>query len=259
MNAAAFSATPAGRSRIVTPEEVQALRELIASHIEAATKVGAMPDDIRAGWTAFTRGWARVCSDAPSWSLAPAQLKEAEEQGRLLRMWLSLLAANYAGKPQETNGIRQVNWLPNVIYPSDVIAIKNRLDSSVVGWDNKVRSCKELPDDVREKWQRDSKTWRDFFNEDVGIWHLGGQMDHAEIWERDLLTWQKTFDAYPCMRTKQAGGVPRLGVQLNEPFDDPDAPPPSPPAWAGTVTTVAIAGVLIAAIGLASRYSPKGS
>jgi hypothetical protein len=129
--------------------------------------------------------------------------------------------------------------LPKFVTPSDVRALKTRVDPFVVALDQSVADCKTIPDGVRSAWQAFSKAWRSFVDEDDSWLHTAAQMDQGEAYEQDIARWQGMIATYKCA---------------------PDAPPitPTDPVgsgddlgsrrWQGTIKTVAIAGAIVAVV-----------
>ena len=129
--------------------------------------------------------------------------------------------------------------LPKFVMPSDVRALKTRVDPFVVSLDQSVADCKTLPDSVRSSWQAFSKAWRSFFDEDDSWLHTAAQMDQGEAYEQDVTRWQSMIAGYKC-----APDAPLLTpTDPGGSSDDVGSP-----RWQGTIKTMAIAGAIVAVV-----------
>jgi hypothetical protein len=129
--------------------------------------------------------------------------------------------------------------LPKFVTPSDVRALKNRVDPFVIALEQSVSNCTTLPDGVRTGWQAFSRAWRSYVEEDDSWLHTAAQMDQGEAYEQDISRWQGMIATYKCA---------------------PDAPPLTPTdqggtsddagsrRMQGTIKTVAIAGAIVAVV-----------
>lgn len=124
--------------------------------------------------------------------------------------------------------------LPKFVTPSDVRDLKNRVDPSVRALEATVATCARLDAPTRNAWTDFAKAWRSYVDEDDSWFHTAAQYDTGESYERTVADWQRIVSASCTLPG------PRI------------EPPPSPSVVSseaqGTIRTVAIAGVVIAAI-----------
>lgn len=84
--------------------------------------------------------------------------------------------------------------LPQVVYPSDVTKLKNRLNPAMVATNAGVEACKApaLSDGEREAWGVFYAAWREFYATDVP-WLFGSanDFDLARGYELRLAGWQE--------------------------------------------------------------------
>ena len=122
-------------------------------------------------------------------------------------------------------------FLPKFVLPSDVRALKNRLDPTMRSLDMTVAQCTTVEAATGSAWADFSRAWRAYFNEDDSWLHTAAQMDAGEAYERQIADWQ-TLLARPCT--------------LHTPQITPSTTPPD--AHQDTIRTVAIAGAVIAVV-----------
>jgi len=125
-------------------------------------------------------------------------------------------------------------FLPKFVTPSDVRDLKNRVDPSVRALDATVAKCAGLDLATQNAWSDFSKAWRSYVDEDDSWFHTAAQYDTGESYERTIADWQRIVSA--------SCALPGPRIE----------PPPSPSVVSseaqGTIRTVAIAGVVIAAL-----------
>jgi hypothetical protein len=83
-----------------------------------------------------------------------------------------------------------------IVTPSDVRALKNRIDAYVRGMDASVASCSNLPNAMRISWDTFSKGWRTYFDEEDSWGHTAAQMDQGEVYEKSVSDWQRSLRPY---------------------------------------------------------------
>jgi hypothetical protein len=130
--------------------------------------------------------------------------------------------------------------LPRFVTPSDVRALKTRVDPFVRAMDRSVAECAALAAETRAGWEAFSLAWRAYVDEEDSWLHTAAQMDQGEAYEQDLAHWQDVLGHSKC-----GTSTPRI---------TPTNPPSTPDDTArmhGTIKTVAIAGAVVAvALGL---------
>jgi hypothetical protein len=130
--------------------------------------------------------------------------------------------------------------LPRFVTPSDVRALKTRVDPFVRALDASVAACATLPAETRKGWEGFSKAWRSFVDEDDSWLHTAAQMDQGEAYEADLGHWQDLLAQSKC-----GTSTPRVTPT------NPTSSPEDTSRMHGTIKTVAIAGAVVAvALGL---------
>lgn len=127
--------------------------------------------------------------------------------------------------------------LPRFITPDDVRALKARADPTVRSLDETVRTCAALPLASRENWNAFVKSWRAYFDEDVGWTDAWTQHDRGEVFEADIIRWQEMLAQHGCKLT-----APRFSPSAPEEKTDPLN------QWHSTIKTVAIASVVVALV-----------
>ncbi len=130
--------------------------------------------------------------------------------------------------------------LPRFVTPSDVRALKTRVDPFVRALDGSVASCGTLPPQTRAGWEGFSSAWRSYVVEDDSWLHTAAQMDQGEAYEQDLAHWQDLLAQSKC-----GTSTPRITPT------NPSSGPEDSSRMHGTIKTVAIAGAVVAvALGL---------
>ena len=122
-------------------------------------------------------------------------------------------------------------FLPKFVLPSDVRALKVRLDPVVRSLDGTAGQCSTLDPATLTSWTDFSRAWRAYFDEEDSWLHTAAQMDAGEAYERQISDWQRLL-ATPCV--------------LHTPQITPSTTPPA--ASQDTIRTVAIAGAVIAVV-----------
>lgn len=130
--------------------------------------------------------------------------------------------------------------LPRFVTPSDVRALKNRVDPFVRALDASVAACPTLLASTRAGWEGFSSAWRTYMVEDDSWLHTAAQMDQGEAYEQDLGHWQDLLAQSKC-----GTSTPRITPT------NPSTSPEDSSRMHGTIKTVAIAGAVVAvALGL---------
>lgn len=125
------------------------------------------------------------------------------------------------------------------VTPSDVRALKSRLDPFVVAVDAAVAQCPAIDAATRASWSAFVKSWRDYRDAEDHFLTAGAEFNTGCDFQTAIAGWQRTVGSFAC-------GLP--GPSLPEP-----KPPGSDTATTSTVRTVAIAaGVIAAALTLRS-------
>lgn len=129
-------------------------------------------------------------------------------------------------------------WI-QFVTPSDVRALKTRLDPYVVALDAAVGQCPKLDQATRDSWGAFAKSWRAYFGSEEHFLTAGAQFSAGCEYQSSISGWQRAIGAFAC-------GVP--GPSL----PDPKAGG-ADTATTSTVRTVAIAaGVIAVALTLRS-------
>src|SRR5437879_343906 len=100
-----------------------------------------------------------------------------------------------------------------VTTPSDVRALKVRVNPYVWALDRTVLDCRTLDGATRLGWQAFSSAWRTYYDGDDSWLHASAQLDQGRTFEHDLQRWQDMIAGLSCTLP-----TPRL--------EDP--PPPAP-------------------------------
>jgi hypothetical protein len=130
--------------------------------------------------------------------------------------------------------------LPRFVTPSDVRALKTRVDPFVRAMDQAVAACATVPQATREGWGAFSAAWRTYFAEDDSWLHTAAQMDQGEAYEQDLAHWQDLLAQSKCGTATPRVSPTSPGLTSNDST-----------RLQGTIKTVAIAGAVVAvALGL---------
>jgi hypothetical protein len=131
-------------------------------------------------------------------------------------------------------------FLPRFVTPSDVRALKTRVDPFVRAIDRSVADCASLAAETRTGWEAFSRAWRAYFDEEDSWLHTAAQMDQGEAYEQDLAHWQDLLAHSKC-----GTSTPRITPT------NPRSTPDDSARMHGTIKTVAIAGAVVAvALGL---------
>jgi hypothetical protein len=129
-------------------------------------------------------------------------------------------------------------WI-QFVTPSDVRALKGRLDPYVVALDAAIAQCSSVDPATRDAWAAFAKSWRSYFAAEDHFLTAGAEFNTGCEYQGAIAGWQRTIGAFAC-------GVP--GPALAEP-----RPSGTDTATTSTVRTVAIAaGVIAAALALRS-------
>jgi hypothetical protein len=129
-------------------------------------------------------------------------------------------------------------WI-QFVTPSDVRALKQRLDPYVVALDAAVAQCPKIDAATRDTWGAFTKSWRGYFDVEDHFLTAGAEFNNGCEYQSAIARWQQTIGTYAC-------GVP--GPALPEPKSSG-----SDSATTSTVRTVAIAaGVVAAALAIRS-------
>ena len=130
------------------------------------------------------------------------------------------------------------------VLPSDVRALKDRLNPFVASLDASIASCATVSAAKRASWADWRKAWAGFFAASEGFWSAGAEMDQGEAYEIDFRAWRDFMIAQRCA--------------ADAPAPTKTDAPSGPGADTGeTVRTVAIAAVILGALYLALQFSPR--
>jgi hypothetical protein len=128
-------------------------------------------------------------------------------------------------------------WI-QFVTPTDVRALKVRLDPYVVALDAAIAQCPKVDPATRDAWAAFSKAWRSYVAAEDHFLTAGAEFNAGCDYQTAIAGWQKTIGALAC-------GVPGPAI--------PETKPSDPAATTTTVRTVAIAaGVIAAALALRS-------
>jgi hypothetical protein len=129
-------------------------------------------------------------------------------------------------------------WI-QFVTPSDVRALKTRLDPFVVALDSAVVQCPKMDPATRDAWTAFRQSWRDYVAAEDHFLSAGAEFNAGCEYQTTIAGWQRTIGSLAC-------GVP--GPSLPEP-----RPSGGDSATTSTVRTVAIAaGVIAVALTLRS-------
>ncbi len=124
------------------------------------------------------------------------------------------------------------------VTPSDVRALKLRLDPYVTALDGAIGACPSVDPTTRSAWTAFATSWRTYFNSEEHWLSSASEFNTGCEYQSAIAGWQRTIGSLAC-------GVP--GPTIAEPR------PGSDTATATTVRTVAIAaGVITVALTLRS-------
>jgi hypothetical protein len=129
-------------------------------------------------------------------------------------------------------------WI-QFVTPSDVRALKTRLDPFVTALDSAITQCPQVDAATRDAWTAFVRSWRAYAASDDHFLTAGAEFNTGCEYQQAIAGWQKTIGGLAC-------GVP--GPSLPEP-----RPSGGDTATTSTVRTVAIAaGVVAVALTLRS-------
>ena len=130
-------------------------------------------------------------------------------------------------------------WL-QFVTPSDVRALKNRLDPFVTALDSAVSQCPKVDDATRSAWSAFVASWRSYFAAEDHFLTAGAEFNTGCDYEQTIAGWQRAIGALAC-------GVPGPTLPEQRGAGGGDT------ATTSTVRTVAIAaGVIAVALTLRS-------
>ena len=125
------------------------------------------------------------------------------------------------------------------VTPSDVRALKVRLDPYVTALDTSVAQCPSIDSGTRDAWSGFAKSWRDYVAAEDHFLSAGTEYSAGCDYETAIAGWQRTVGKFAC-------GVPGPSIPVPQPRG-------SDSATTSTVRTVAIAaGVIAVALTLRS-------
>jgi hypothetical protein len=122
-------------------------------------------------------------------------------------------------------------WI-QFVTPSDVRALKQRLDPYVKALDGAVSQCAKVDPATRDAWGSFAQSWRAYFDAEDHFLSAGAEFNNGCEFQSAIAGWQRTIGALAC-------GV--AGPSLPEP-----KPSGGDSATTSTVRTVAIAAGVIA-------------
>jgi len=122
-------------------------------------------------------------------------------------------------------------WI-QFVTPSDVRALKTRLDPYVLALDAAVARCPKVDSATRDAWAAFSKSWRSYVDAEDHFLTAGAEFNAGCEYQTAIAGWQQTIGTIAC-------GVP--GPALPTP-----KPSGSDSATTSTVRTVAIAAGVVA-------------
>jgi hypothetical protein len=206
----------------VTPDEVRALKRDLDPVVRSLEGVALERDEkTRLAWAEFAIAWHAYVDAADTWWNAPAEMHRGEAFARELQGWQSTLDPRGAFVP--------VDFLPKLwAFPSEVRALKARVDPVVRSMDHTVATCAALPAAKRQAWQLFSNSWRIYFDGSVPFFESKGRFSEGEALQAQLHDWQESIGEFCTL----------------------DAPPIAKPGGSTleqTIKTVIIGGAVIAA------------
>ena len=122
-------------------------------------------------------------------------------------------------------------WI-QFVTPSDVRALKGRLDPYVTALDAAVTQCPSVDQATRDAWTAFAKSWRSYVAAEDHFLTAGAEFNAGCEYQSAIAGWQRTIGTFAC-------GLP--GPTLAEP-----RPNGTDTATTNTVRTVAIAAGVIA-------------
>ena len=136
-----------------------------------------------------------------------------------------------------TNAPVGTGALINIIYPSTVIQLKDRLNAQAVVLNRYITTCADVESAFSSAWGLFYTQWQKYYATKVGWWGLGTQMDEAVAYEKDILNWQTAAKTNGCY------GGPLLTVT--------DAPTPASESTKVLTRTLEVVGVSAAVVAVA--------
>lgn len=82
------------------------------------------------------------------------------------------------------------DWLPTVVWPSDVEAKKRQLDPSWRATSGAVEQCARLDPATVKAFRDDANAWRAFYDEPVPTFGAANKWEEAKKFEQRLADWQ---------------------------------------------------------------------
>jgi hypothetical protein len=90
----------------------------------------------------------------------------------------------------EALALTSAGFLPTVVWPSDVDALKRTLGPDFRATDAAVQACAALPAGVATAWGDEFRAWRAFEAESTPIFGAANKYDEARAFEARLSDWQ---------------------------------------------------------------------
>ena len=122
-------------------------------------------------------------------------------------------------------------WI-QFVTPTDVRALKQRLDPYVTALNAAVGQCAKIDPATRDAWGSFAKSWRTYFDAEDHFLSAGAEFNNGCEFQSAIAGWQRTIGTFAC-------GLP--GPSLPEP-----RPSGGDTATTSTVRTVAIAAGVVA-------------
>jgi hypothetical protein len=85
--------------------------------------------------------------------------------------------------------------LPTVVWPSDVLAYKRRLDPQFKATNATVAACAELPAGQANAWRDFFGAWEAFYNEDEPTFGAANRWAECKRYEAELVAWEALIAA----------------------------------------------------------------